>query len=76
MTFLAGLADEQNRRYPTTPETILLANVTMYNLGQLRQAIHAAAEASRALDDRMNRASRYFAQTLFLYEKRQELARP
>jgi hypothetical protein len=71
---ILGLTDEQNRRYSTTPKTIFLTNVTMYNLGQLRQAIHAAAEASRALDDRMNRASQYFEHTLFLYEKRQELA--
>jgi hypothetical protein len=73
---ILGLTDEQNRRYLATPETISLTTVTTYNLDDLRQAIHAAAEASSALDDRMNRASQYFEHALFLYEKRQELAQP
>jgi hypothetical protein len=72
---ILGLTDEQGRRYPATPG-IFFTHTTVYNLGQLRQAIHAAVEASRALDDRMNRASQYFEHAVFLYEKRQELARP
>lgn len=72
-----GLTDEEGRGYPATAENLIsLTTVTAYDLSQLRQVIHMAAEASRALDDRMNRASQYFEHAIFLYEKRQELARP
>jgi hypothetical protein len=72
---ILGLTDEQNQRYPATPQ-ILFTNFAVYDLDQVRQAIHAAADASSVLDDRMNRASQYFEHAVFLYEKRQELARP
>lgn len=72
---ILGLTDEQNQRY-STPVVMHLINTTTYNLDQLRQAIHAAAEASKSLDDRLDRASQYFEHAIFLYEKRQELTRP
>lgn len=71
---ILGLADDKDQKYPV-PKVISLAQVSTYNLDQIREVTKAAILVSGAVDDQLDRASQYFEHATFLFNQRQ-LLRP
>ncbi len=69
------IESNDGRTYPV-PKYSSLGTVTVYNLDQLRQNIDDAVMYQRLLDQRLDRALRYWAHARFLYSKRLEITEP